>query len=1252
MDGYLPNLTRESLNIPTRGISGQNQWRTVRRVCNTASSHDGYKKMLEGVRRQFLEPAYQVPVSRLPDVPVPCRPPPSSSSPGRFSRNLQYTVKDRKIVKKEEEDICSPSLEALEENGRQHIIVNEVWERQVLKQMMIVRYVTFVLRDEIRDLELVEREQRGTIAFEEEKERYWLQHESDASVQLREYKLALSAKREKQKRLQENEALYRARSSSSPFPMNEFKMEPDAQKILQEYLKMKHLADDGEGQPQECPHPPLRRSPQQQRSAERYRRLIGKVSSHNNPPVVRVQPLSNVCNTLGIAAYMGLLEKDSESRKMIEEREEEEYKRIMEHFEEQSSLLLTWKHKRLHLERLIYWKAQSEERRQKEQLRIEMEVLRPRKQMAMPHEELAAQEEEFRNMLGAEEGTRRGDLLQLHNEYFMRTKAKALGNEEMNLRAHILQEDIGVRKLLVQGLEIILRQGICKEWEQNVVMLVPEQIQALAKLNREWIEHEKQILTIQRAVRSFRAGRLGWRITHSEIGRIIQKKRDIAKIDRGKKSLCEYKNYLASEFAAVEEEVRTLHANERNKLFDVEYNSRTIVYTEEEWNRGVLRRAERQDLYDSVIVPLVTNCFSAELDARREIDVEEEFVRGRMCNFFNRLSNIIRTKTYVLGREVEGRAAIEKDENNFFFSILCMELDDRDLVRIMMKEIQAQKEEELFAQALVLLESRKEEEMYMYARLTRLHYEFKREKLEIEALDPNPRALIAHTFLNTALCFFCDESVKFLENYGSLLVEQHSEIVYLCCVAITEEREEEARHLLERLESRAWPEITDCAHREMSSKLRKELRNIGAASRIKIFYRKYRNGDVGRSGMRKHLREAFRVMREKAELKEVFDRQRIDVQECRHNLRDAVAIQSYYTYRRIALELSVVENRAEPRGRSELEGQEEMMFKMILNYFEPPAVPMVDAVTILLHSESHGRIRIKKEWQKAIENDFTRRKEWFEKDVLAIITLRKWQKFAAVKRKRTFIKAELEKLVLSELTQRHELELNEANERFIDIVKPMEYTTHHQAYLDQDVPRFLNEMCFDIGFHLGIKEEEWQNRMLLLWRMRNSYHEKELETEEFATRAALQQSSFYDGVDLIEVVCDESILRAALCDERRYFLMRILARLERASRGDIIHSYDIHSLWMHEYTCRKELYVEYIYSLHHIAPEKNTIQHTKCLLIDAEISHTTEAEKSYEKSTNQQPLNDNPEDNNITSSANKLRKVYKSPTAQRQCRGQ
>ncbi|KEG09945.1 hypothetical protein DQ04_04411060 [Trypanosoma grayi] len=1167
----LPDINRASTVPAAERFHHRNQQRTVHRVCGSTVGHDGYLKMLRGVRKHFLDKPDQEPTVQLPLILQPHLPSEAKAADGtaslHFSQGLRFKSERGRIVARELriQERQTP-LAALEEEERQHIMDTEVWELRVLNQMMIVSYVTFVLRDEMDELYNEEREKRANLVFEEDKERYWMQNESEASKQLISYKAALRAREEKQRRLEEAEALYpTCAPSRCGFTCQPPQDGTDARKILQRYVRLKHALDSSA--PSAEASDPKR--PEQKEGKPGF-------AASNHRSTARLSMTNGLRNTIGIASYVVLLEKDADSRKVIAECEQGEYDSIMSLFKEELSLMRAWQHRRLHLERLLYWQGQREERRQELQTALEAEAMKSSFKLDSECGGWIQSEENDRGILRVEEATRRNLLQQMYCAATHQVLLKKLDAEEDEGRFELEYDETIARQVWLQHLELAVRVTIEEEWERCFEESVPQQIILLKFLNEEQKAHACQIVTIQRAVRNWRSGCLGWRFTHRDVGRIIRAKRDAEMIERGRESLCAFKASLMADCDAVRDEIFAIHDAERADVCEKEFQHRVMINSQEEWGAAAIRRQAQQDILQNIIAPQIERCIKTEVDCRREIDVAGEFESLQLCNVFRRLIRIMQMKQLAEGWEEGERFTITRDEALSFKEILDTELDNRELLRITALEREAEQEEERHTLAASLLRTKSEEQQLYGGKIQQLIWRCRAGALELEASNPSLRASLLQSYLVGKLQLYEEASLLFLAEFAVTLQNRYSDLVFTGLRDLLMEDEKLARRSIVQTERSAWPTVVDEANRNASEQLRWLNRQTAAANTIKSFYRRYKSGTVGASGMRNYLQEMYAFKREKKELGEIRQLQRQDVQRCKEELQMAMQEAALERQKEIGFKLQVLADKTEPRARADVEKLEDIMFNVMLrNLGTNGYYQATDGVAVLWQFESYDRVRIMREWRRAFEDVFEPKKSTFVLDILIGKLQRSWRCRVARRKHMTVIKEGMKQLVREESEARVKIELKEMDGYACTVMKPMEGCALLRGYLTSDVPRFLNHMCFDIAYTNGIQEEEWRNRMLLLWKMRHHYFDTTVSSEEASTREALQQTYFFDGVDQVALTEDEGTLRDALWNERIFFLLRMLVKAERERRGILEFESSKDRLDISECQARGSLYKDY-----------------------------------------------------------------------------
>ncbi|RNF09123.1 hypothetical protein TraAM80_02382, partial [Trypanosoma rangeli] len=1206
----LPDINGKSHTQPAPAEDERrqrDQWRTVHRVCGSAVSHDGYLRMLQGVRQNFLQRAKYNPKEQLPLIMHPKQLSEGSvvddAGASRFSQGLRFKTEGSHI-KTRATSLVEPQqpLCVLEEEERRHLMDTELWERQVLNQMMVVSYVTFVLREELDELHFCECEKRANILYDEEKKRYWLQNESGASKELVRFKSALRAKEEKKRRLEEADVLYPMNSSALPRYVCRPPQEPDARNILQRYVRLKHGATSTTSA---AAHSSDRQNPPRSEEEERQRELSPLLLQPFQ--ATRSMLRNTVRNTLGIAAYVALLEKDLQARGIIEDCEQKEFQSILSLFEEHRFLIQMWRNKHMHLKRLLYWQGQREERRQQVQLALEQLAMTAKPRIASECAELVVQEEEGYERICLEESTCRDMWRKLYDKASIEAKLGAILNEQERSRASLEEDEIIARQLWMQQLELALRVSLTLEYETVMSTVMPSQIAVLQFLQKQQTEHAEQIVTIQHALQRWKEGRLGWRYTHREVGRSIQATRDARKIQRGVESMRSFKLSLLADCRAVEEELRLLHEAERVAACEKEVMHRAVINSQEEWEVTALFHERRHRFLEDILLPKQAQYIKEEMDHRREVDVREDFERSRFCCIFYRVLNIMKQKRLLREHEESERVLTTIEEAAAFCRILDEELDNREDLRIATMERERQQEEELRALGASLLEIRRQHQQAHVEKIAQLWIRCKAGALELGAVDPSPRNELLKKFLAGRLHLLEEAALQLHEACTATLQREHNNLIHTIHVSLLVGSEVVARCRLVQTQQDAVAEIVNDMHDKTDAKLRQLQTETKSANVIKHFFRRYRNGEVGRTGMRSFLRDAFAEKREKLQLKQAYQSQREDIQRCRDELEKEVQIARLEKQKTIELKIHILENKTERRERANVENMEQMVFNMILrNHHMGNFAAKADPVAVLWQLELYGRLSITREWQMGFQRVLEPQKSNFFFDINACKIQRFWRRYWVCKQRKLFTIACMEQLQRDEARDRAQLEVLEMDGRVCDLLKPMEGCALLRGYLLNDVPFFLARLCFDIALEVGIYEDEWRNRMLLLWRMRHSFFENAVAKKETSERVKMQRSYFFAGVEQVQLSTDEKTLRHALWNERIFFLLRMLVKAEFQRRTLIEMDFQNHMIDVTERRAQCHLQ----------KPYTNTLTESISASFATQLADTTDNKETRTRQTN------------------------------------
>lgn len=107
-------------------------------------------------------------------------------------------------------------LHQMEFLERRRVESTETWDRQLVKELMVVHYVTAVLKQQMEEIKIKERAVRGVIRYEEEKDFYYLYNESPIAQTISKEWKALREKEMKLARIKEREELYKMEKRQQP----------------------------------------------------------------------------------------------------------------------------------------------------------------------------------------------------------------------------------------------------------------------------------------------------------------------------------------------------------------------------------------------------------------------------------------------------------------------------------------------------------------------------------------------------------------------------------------------------------------------------------------------------------------------------------------------------------------------------------------------------------------------------------------------------------------------------------------------------------------------------------------------------------------------------------------------------------------------------------------------------------------------------------------------------------------------------
>lgn len=1249
--------------LPSKPAS-QEPLRIASRIWGGQVEHDSYRKLLERVRQQFKTPQLHghEPLIFPPVIPSAARP--NHQEIPRFSRAVRLAAghlkaegdlppsSTRDTPSVTESSMASLPIYDLEDTGkkierllileeieRQRLENTEKWDRNIVHEMLVVHYVTYVLKPEMEKIQANERHLRGMIRYEEENDFFLLYNESPLAQLICKESRALREKEAKVARLHQLELKAQKNKTAMSSPVQgaalpkvsmgksshessglgseagflarwtekaglgikkvETRTLPDrigdARVILQNYVKQKY-SDNADRE-----------------SLKDGNYIINEGRRVSSLPLPAISTAVARPQTLGVADYLSLLDEDDQYRALIEVAEREELKEIHRLMRDDWKAVMDWQRKSMHLQRLIYWRTEREK-----SLKCELEQLSRTERLGWTPEEIAlldalnAEEEEGRQSVDQQEDVERNDFYRTCQSTFHLSAQEALVYSALERRAAIeLAFGIGLCELAVEQ-EHSARTILYQCHDDFVTETVLPKTQLLQELYAISIDEKamKAVHCIQHAYYLYRRGLMGFRRTHQLIAQEIHANRTRKDLESGLASFQGYRQQVQEEINAINAAAQKIFDKGYQLLDKEQYSDCLLLISNEarEWNE--LQRKFVRALRDEIIGGEIKKTLEGECEQRLEISVKEDIDFCATLTFLKELSNLILEREFTITEEMACRKKyFEEGERLDREALYQYELDRREELRFEAEDRAAKLAEERALYAVEL----EGERASLEEELAREHFLFVN-RLGQKAVT---KCAFEHVFYEES---FEEATEAVIHSWGEWALElhlklgwsdccAHQELIHLREVELHEENEKLHRRELEKMEENMFFEIRG-AYEQMLEDTKEHLNEEQWALRVLCrTWRAYRNGDLGRSATRKFLHEAFRPKRERAEIARRNAENKAHIEAVKAALGSEEAKYGKDVAQRIALELSVLEDRTETRKRWELEDKEEMEFTVMRNNFYSSCVSSFDPrnrVALLWQHESCERVLIKKEWMQAFKKVFYPRKAVFKEDVLIRRIQRAWR--AYVERRRLFAihDAQQETLIKAELSDRF-------------------YTMEREAVLFRDLFHEVLRMesHVDRWFHIApllvleqqqlaweaLVDEEWNARADILFAMCYDAVDGELISKETKAREVLLRDGFFMGLEHSQLCGDETLTRGLLENERIYFLLRILTRQEAVHReslrteelGEVQES----GIVLHEKLAREAIVDEYCDTW------KNSIFGPLVILGSHEIKDDEEREREW-----------------------------------------
>lgn len=1107
-----------------------------------------------------------------------------------------------------------PTLEAkvaylleLETASRQHILAYEKWDQQVISEMMAVRYVTFVLKPCMDALRFEETEEREKIYQDEDCASFYLFHESPLITDISEEIKAMKARELQLDRIlnvtataaqplrssqpsgsvddsnnvsMDSESAGCSRSSCTTVRGPNHSLTPvpsfsnagsgavpvtEARRILQQYVRQRHGSAIDAAVASATATTVL--SPVSPSAAVKTWSPAANATypgTADRDPVRRssalvLPPLPSAHaprrNAVGIADYVALLDECMSLREHLIRTEEQARDDLNRACYEEQQVVLEWQRRRVHLERLVYWRQQREVAVQDEVAALtEVNVGDPLDpKVALLLELLEGEEEDTRAAICDEERRCCEEELWATDKA-LRDRHARLQLEQACRTA--FERDVQTAEALAAQRLLVAEEASARQVSEAAAMqqLTAELRHGMAQLHVLYEvsispEREAALGVLQSAFRRSLRGQLGWRATNSAVGRAINDARNRKKIMSGKRALQSFKDTLAAEEAQLMAEQTAQDVREQHVLFTGEAADRVAISSEQDLIRQGIRRASVLHVAE-VYRPIFQRLYVAEGKARMQLEVAEEVDDEALHRSHAALTDIVTRKARTRCEETASRKVLVAEERGLWRELRSTEADAREELRLQAEAEEATRQADRATFATAALQASRQYREAALAAYVRQMTDVELEMLGCGSADSAERWSICAEEAAAATLLFSSLSLQACEVYAqTLLMERQDEMSrthrQALCVAETGRRADLL--LNEAIEWEALqPMLTDA----LSGPLRDLIVRRGAVNAISTWYNALRNGDIGRAVSRRQLHEDLARYRDERNLREQLIAQRLHTQQVREQLDALMREVQQEEVEALQQQLDILVHREEPREREAIDAMQAIVFGIIVRNAEAHTADvrnqLVNTEALLWQQESYERKLLVKASRREFKELMEREKLQLNEDYFAARIQRTWAAYTARKRYAQAMAEQQSRLIALEQQARAAVQLEELEEVALRVCKPCDMTLFFHAHVQQSLWHAYEKLCATVL--AATSAREWQERVLLLWEMRYDLCDCCLCAEEERARRVLVADFNKPFLLQGELVQTEAQERRSLAEERTAFLMRILAREEQACR--------------------------------------------------------------------------------------------------------
>jgi hypothetical protein len=1088
------------------------------------------------------------------------------------------------------------ALLSSEQEKRLALLSRQIWEFEVVGQMAQVHYVNSVLMPLMNRTVHAERELRCEIRSEEAAAFSEGVLKSRLYSRLRQMRQEHDREQRRRARLAE-EALAGGRSASQSTP-------DEAERILREYREQFELrerspslpdttslttpsriypAADTSGmgsrtRPQEevevkPPMPPPRAAHQ---PAPPLQSRVGQAGHTGSSRIGGPQLLyGHNANVITLVQLRGLLDEMTYVRRMSAEQEQQHRDDIANSFVSERDRVQQLVDRRCHLERLIYWRKEREEKQR---------MLEQQQQFALEQEQLNTKEFESReeHVLFSEQAART-NLIRAFVADYHRTQRLLLEKNELAVREKCIeQQRVEAAMSLVLLHEHVARTYFLSHLYDSHVAAMTAKKESIDQLAKQCLLVRSRIITIQRAWRSVRLGLLGWRRTHRSIGFFIQKHRAELRVVKNRASLTGYRNDIIAELEKEAEEGRRRSRIRLSALEKAEISARELLRMDEALESTGAVRQFRNNFIKTVFIPQLLAVDSAlQAPLRHQLEAEETAEWSSVTSSCAVLSVIIKASEEI--RDVlapQAREKVTREEESTLHELHQAFVTGTAAIYTIEQDRALRHRGAREALEAASLTARDGVTALEEQEMTRVVWMSKIEHFIIIACDPvrSGRTRVAQVLYAVLVAQHDRFAQRAADMVEQELLAAHRAVVLAASASILSAREEEARQSIATVEH---ADVTNLTTSEFAAEYARVeaymAKRNKAASTIQRILRDCMCGRLGRSATLSYLRAFFWSRRERAFLRAAHEATRRAVMSAQEELDREIAGHNLATEREYSVLFREISDRIEPRRRDALVAHEHFIWQIHVYNFETYERELLRAATEQLREhESYQRVKIHEEYMTEFRNHFAPRKANFIFDVSVRPFQRAWRCHTARRVLREKISSAVCRVQASEeVGSRTRIELEWQSASALEIVKPMFLRIQLQLHR-QGLNNLFHYFCFAIC-RWSVLCEESKERMNLLWVLQQHERYDIIDVSEKASRGVIYRDWEDTERTVREVIDFEGVLRGVQRQERTLFLLRVTASMELDDRAGI-HEEEIIN-WMVIQTIYKDAQRSYQHQL-------------------------------------------------------------------------